>query len=757
LDDLTKKMRLAILLILLANGAALAGDPGIEKPQTATEYFESSRAHLGVWIDPARWKLNPHPHDLFSTEFKQVGGKSTGFLVADRATIPLEALAEQALEGFRSGSTDVRIVDQQTRVVTGREVLFLTFNGDFTDGAFDIYGYYYSGQEGTIRLAVSVPAGAGGAGKSAAIDFLSGIQIGAPDSTSVSTRAASPAPDSQLDISQINASVPFSVFTQTQLGEYQIRAGDEAGGAARLKAQAEKGDGSAMCFLALCYCDGEGVPKDRAEALRWMKKAAVNTPIAQACLGNWYLTGFLVPKDRDKAGALLKQAAAGGVPYAQAALGDMLAATNKKAAFEWYRKAALQGFAQAELDLAACYSNGIGVPRDNAQFMKWLLLASKHGNTQAQFLVAGYEWTGNNIPRNLEDAAALFKAVADSGSAIAQADYATCLWSGSGVAVDRDEALSWFRKAADQGEVSAENFLGRAYAAGDGVERDPDQAIYWYRKAAGQGSAPAQFEMGAAYFQGIGTPEDHAQGLDWFRKSAAGGDTQAAGVLAQIYEMGASGISPDPSLAMSWAQKAAAGGDAQGEYVLAVLYNRGQGAAVDREKAFSWYKKSAEQGNANAEFVMGISLLNGLGTARDPAEGVKWLRLAAEQDNPLAESELGLCYATGRGVSPDPVEAVRWFRFSAEQGCPRGEVSLGYALQTGAGVPQDLVEAYKWFILACMQEKDTDSENRAMVNMNNMLPMMTKEQMDDAKKRAHDFIPKRPHPTQPEDFSVGAG
>ena len=49
----------------------------------------------------------------------------------------------------------------------------------------------------------------------------------------------------------------------------------------------------------------------------------------------------------------------------------------------WYRKAAEQGFAQAQFSLGIMYGGGIGIARDLAQSTHWLGLAGDQGCLEA--------------------------------------------------------------------------------------------------------------------------------------------------------------------------------------------------------------------------------------------------------------------------------------------------------------------------------------------------------------------------------------
>jgi TPR repeat protein len=60
----------------------------------------------------------------------------------------------------------------------------------------------------------------------------------------------------------------------------------------------------------------------------------------------------------------------------------------------WYRKAAEQGFAEAQCNLGVMYRLGRGVPQDDAEAMRWYRKAAKQGNAQAQNgLIIMYEET----------------------------------------------------------------------------------------------------------------------------------------------------------------------------------------------------------------------------------------------------------------------------------------------------------------------------------------------------------------------------
>jgi TPR repeat protein len=121
-----------------------------------------------------------------------------------------------------------------------------------------------------------------------------------------------------------------------------------------LRQLANDGNAIAQVDLGLKYDDGDGIPQDYAEAMRWYRKAAdQGNAKAQNNLGLMYSKGHGVPQDDAEA-------------------------------VKWYRKAADQGYAIAQNNLGFMYEAGRGVPRDYAEALRWYRKAADQGNVTAQ-------------------------------------------------------------------------------------------------------------------------------------------------------------------------------------------------------------------------------------------------------------------------------------------------------------------------------------------------------------------------------------
>jgi uncharacterized protein len=131
--------------------------------------------------------------------------------------------------------------------------------------------------------------------------------------------------------------------------------GDYATAAALLRPLADEGDAAAQNGLGFMYANGQGVPQNYAEAMKWYHKAAdQGNATAQTNLGFEYAEGRGVPQD-----------------YSEA--------------LKWWRQAADQDDPKAQYNLGVMYDAGRGAPQDYVQAHMWLTLAT------SRFLAASEE------------------------------------------------------------------------------------------------------------------------------------------------------------------------------------------------------------------------------------------------------------------------------------------------------------------------------------------------------------------------------
>jgi TPR repeat protein len=207
---------------------------------------------------------------------------------------------------------------------------------------------------------------------------------------------------------------------------------------------------------------------------------------------------------------------------------------SAREALKWFEKAALNGYAPAQVNLAVMYANGWGTPQNYGVALQWFRAASQQ-----------------HYPR---------------------ADYnlGILYMQGTGVRQDYGEALRWFQKAADAGDSSAETNLGYMYDSGLGVAPDPASAVSWYGKAAKSGNPLGEYNLGDMYLEGKGVAQNDVEALQWFQKAAEQGHTGARIKLAYMYAQGR-GVKPDLEYAYTLVTAASRAGDSRGIELLPSL------------------------------------------------------------------------------------------------------------------------------------------------------------------------------------------
>jgi TPR repeat protein len=127
-------------------------------------------------------------------------------------------------------------------------------------------------------------------------------------------------------------------------------------GAARLVLQAaQAGHPTATYEMGYLYENGDGVPKDLAQAAQWYQKgAAMGDAASESVLGLFYEEGQQVPDD-----------------WIEAA--------------KWYQKSAAQNNASGQSRLGRAYEYGVGVPLDLDAAAGWYDKAAAQGDGKAAY------------------------------------------------------------------------------------------------------------------------------------------------------------------------------------------------------------------------------------------------------------------------------------------------------------------------------------------------------------------------------------
>ncbi|MCB1472504.1 MAG: SEL1-like repeat protein [Rhodobiaceae bacterium] len=153
--------------------------------------------------------------------------------------------------------------------------------------------------------------------------------------------------------------------------------------------------------------------------------------------------------------------------------------------------------------------------------------AAVDGNAVAQFEIASRFTQGRGVAQDLKAAADWYQRAAAQGLAPAQYRLGSLYEKGHGVTRDMAMAEMWYLRAADQGNRKAMHNLAVLNAQGAKGEPNFAEAARWFRQAAEHGLRDSQFNLGILYARGLGIEADQKEAYKWFAIAAAQGDKEA--------------------------------------------------------------------------------------------------------------------------------------------------------------------------------------------------------------------------------------
>ena len=152
-----------------------------------------------------------------------------------------------------------------------------------------------------------------------------------------------------------------------------------------LSAKAAQGDAEAQFQLGMRYRNGDGVPKNYADALKWLQKASEQgNPKAQSELGLMHEGGLGTAVNYEEAVKWYRKSAEQGCSWGQNNLGVMYdhglgVPQDREESVRLFRKAAEQGMPMAQRNIGNALAIGRGVKQDYVEAYKWLRLAALQG------------------------------------------------------------------------------------------------------------------------------------------------------------------------------------------------------------------------------------------------------------------------------------------------------------------------------------------------------------------------------------------
>jgi TPR repeat protein len=490
--------------------------------------------------------------------------------------------------------------------------------------------------------------------------------------------------------------------------------------AARLFEKAAKGENVASQYrLASVYNSGLTGKPSRDKTLEWLRKAA-NNGSAYAAHDLWdvylrYQGRRLVKLEEAKPFliASAQQGLAGAqYHYGVALINGRLGPADKKAGFEWVKKAAGQGVGRAQFFLGATLMEGKDLQQDLPEAFYWLTLA-----------IPGIS------PKD-QERALRFKAI-NQGKLTVEERFEA-----------RQKALKF---EPNKSRVTRNFSLGLAGAPSDTFIHMRVDLLTALTK---QGNVSAMMYLGEYYYSTRNLNET----LRWYKMAANKDHPVACAQLAMLYRQGVRNkLEPDLLQGLEWLRKAADLGHLHSMYRLGIHIFKGEVEGAKPGEGVKWITQAAERGSAHAQTSLGMMRLQGDFIEQDFAKAKEWFQTAARQNYDGAQYQLGKFYLNGRGQEkPNVQEAIKRFRLAARQGNPDAQFRLGIIhLEGTGGTKKDVQEGYRWLVIS--QRFKMPGVDATLKRYENVLTQAEKKRAIDeaAKFKAQNFFDPKGNGKEP--------
>lgn len=124
-----------------------------KRSKSSTFLLKSKKLNVGFWLNPQKWffeKSKVNKEAEYQLTLKQEDLHA--IIIAEPIEIPLLTLKDIALENAKNAASDIKITEEEYRIVNGKKVLFISMTGTMRGIKFSYYGYFYSDEEGTVQF-----------------------------------------------------------------------------------------------------------------------------------------------------------------------------------------------------------------------------------------------------------------------------------------------------------------------------------------------------------------------------------------------------------------------------------------------------------------------------------------------------------------------------------------------------------------------------------------------------------------------------
>ena len=149
-----------------------------QKPESSKFLLKSTKNSSAYWINPNKWSFKKATNEAEAEYVFQLKGSDLhGMSLSEGLSIPIESLANIALENAKEAAPDTKIVKQEYRIVNGIKILYMEMEGTIQGIRFMYLGYYYSDDSGSTQFIAYTGSNLVSKYKAEINDFLNGFGV----------------------------------------------------------------------------------------------------------------------------------------------------------------------------------------------------------------------------------------------------------------------------------------------------------------------------------------------------------------------------------------------------------------------------------------------------------------------------------------------------------------------------------------------------------------------------------------------------
>jgi TPR repeat protein len=305
-----------------------------------------------------------------------------------------------------------------------------------------------------------------------------------------------------------------------------------------------------------------------------------------------------------------------------------------------------QGFVKEEVQLAAAYFTGEGVPQDPKLAAYWYQKAAESGDPEAQNIVGYFYEMGLGVPADPARALHWYQLSASSGLPGAKLHLGVLYVLGLGVEKDISVAAQYFQEAARKGNGTGAYYMGTLYYLGIGVEQDRAAAEHWYAIGQKLQDPISAYNLGTLYSTAPDHPHNLSKAAGYLRQSVEEGYVPAIHSLALLL-IHHPEFARSPDEALHLLESAANIGYWRSSIALGILARDGNNNAVDSKVAYYHFQVAILQGGTSAESLIRLDTQK-LAAALGPEQSQ---RLDSDASRWFQGHHLNLTFVNKKGKS----------------------------------------------------------------------------------------------------------